>query len=447
MATVQGGELTCIFIVGYLIYFSITQVSGKYQCHCAEGCTGNVEGYRCKSCKQGYHGMYCQIVSGNYQCHCAEGCIGNIEEYICKSCKEGYYGLYCQMENVALRKQAQHSKECEDYSGKASIAVDGNTTTEFGDKAPHGCTCSIGKDKFWSVDLGKEYLIKNIKIYQRNQTHNVLYGLHIEIDGHECYRWPNTSEPPTVFDVTCDRHGRKVTFKMPDDIVVLALCEIQIFVCTDFWYGDDCTKTCKCRNEVCDKKTGKCKHCRESLTTDSCDACTDFWYGDGCVKTCNCRNKYEVCDKKTGKCTDCPDHYTGDACDACDDGYWGKYCLKCGHCKAGEICNKTTGHCQECRTGWELPRCTTCVDFMHGCSCNITCNCEDTTEICNKETGACDSEADASVHDGAIAAIGAILCVGFVIAVVAQSVSFWRRKKKAGSEDKDILVQSTDMGV
>ncbi|XP_041363056.1 protein draper-like [Gigantopelta aegis] len=365
MTTAQGGKRTCIFIVGYLIYFSITQVSGQYHCHCAEGCRGNVEEYRCNSCKEGYH------------------------------------GYYCQMENVALRKQAQHSEECKNVLGKASLAVDGDTTTEFGDKAPHRCTCSKGKDKFWSVDLGKEYPIKNIKIYQRNQIQKKLLGFHIEIDGHECYRWRNTSDPPTVFDVTCDGHGRKVTFRIPEDIDVLTLCEIQIYVCADFWYGD------------------------------------------GCMRTCNCRNIYEVCDKKTGKCTACPDHYTGDACDVCENGYWGEYCLKCGHCMNGYSCDKTTGHCLECQPGWKLPRCSNCLDYLYGCNCDKICSCEEETQVCDKETGACDGESGesgASVDDGFIAAIGATLCVVFVIAAAALGTFFWRRKKKPGSEDKDILV-------
>ena len=45
-------------------------------------------------------------------------------------------------------------------------------------------------------------------------------------------------------------------------------------------------------------------------------ACTDFWYGEECNKTCNCRYQTEVCDKRTGRCTSgCPDGRIGAACE------------------------------------------------------------------------------------------------------------------------------------
>ena len=44
--------------------------------------------------------------------------------------------------------------------------------------------------------------------------------------------------------------------------------------------------------------------------------CTDFWYGEECNKTCNCRNQTEVCDKRSGRCTSgCPNGWIGDVCD------------------------------------------------------------------------------------------------------------------------------------
>ena len=44
--------------------------------------------------------------------------------------------------------------------------------------------------------------------------------------------------------------------------------------------------------------------------------CTDFWYGEDCNKSCNCRNQTEVCDKRSGRCkSGCPDGWTGAACD------------------------------------------------------------------------------------------------------------------------------------
>ncbi|XP_041356715.1 uncharacterized protein LOC121373675 [Gigantopelta aegis] len=71
--------------------------------------------------------------------------------------------------NVSLNKATTQSPECLDYEGASHLAVDGNTTTEFGESKPHACTCARGTSStFWSVDLGKPYPLHNIRIFQRN---------------------------------------------------------------------------------------------------------------------------------------------------------------------------------------------------------------------------------------------------------------------------------------
>ena len=71
---------------------------------------------------------------------------------------------------MALNKTTNQSPICVGYEGAAYLAVDGNTTTKFGnDNSPHPCTCSKGTSStYWSVDLGRDYSLNKITIYQRN---------------------------------------------------------------------------------------------------------------------------------------------------------------------------------------------------------------------------------------------------------------------------------------
>ncbi|XP_041352214.1 scavenger receptor class F member 1-like [Gigantopelta aegis] len=337
----------------------------------------------------------CLGAQERYQCHCAEGCTGKIEDHWCDDCQKGFYGRFCQKENVALGKTSEQSTTCPHRLGKASLAVDGDTTTTISGNGSYHCTCSKNKPSYWRVDLGKKYPLQNIRIYQANTYHERLVGFYIEIDEHVCYRWPNTSSPPTEFEVNCDRYGQAVEIKLPKNTVnaSLTLCEVEIFVCTDFWYGEDCDKTCNCKNET------------------------------------------EVCDKKTGNCTACPDGLTGDACDSCSDGYWDASCELCDHCETEDICNETTGYCQQCSTGWVLPNCTECEMGRYGNNCSQNCDncrnshCDNLNGTCvegcvagytNPDTGCNDTVlSDNGEHVGVgisltvVAGISAILCVGF----------------------------------
>ena len=73
-------------------------------------------------------------------------------------------------ENVALNKTTHQSPICVGYEGAAYLAVDGNTTTKFRDDySTHPCTCSKGTSStYWNVDLGRDYSLHDITIYQRS---------------------------------------------------------------------------------------------------------------------------------------------------------------------------------------------------------------------------------------------------------------------------------------
>ncbi|XP_041372414.1 uncharacterized protein LOC121385427 [Gigantopelta aegis] len=160
-------------------------------------------------------------------------------------------------------------------------------------------------------------------------------------------------------------------------------------VCSDYWYGDDCDKTCNCKTqtEVCDKRTGLCQSgCPVGWTGTACDMCSDYWYGDNCDKTCNCKIQNEVCDKRTGSCiSGCKAGWTGTACDTCVIGKWGPSCANtCGHC-VGSACDRQTGSCQ-CQPGWATSTCTSCVNGKWGPSCANTCG-HCVGSACDRQTG------------------------------------------------------------
>ncbi|XP_046566121.1 uncharacterized protein LOC124274787 [Haliotis rubra] len=80
---------------------------------------------------------------------------------------------------------------------------------------------------------------------------------------HEDICWwtavlPVVKEYPSaaVADVKCQQAlaGNNLTIQTNS---FLTLCEVQIFVCSDGWFGEDCDKQCHCslNTEVCDKIT------------------------------------------------------------------------------------------------------------------------------------------------------------------------------------------------
>ncbi|XP_041370161.1 fucolectin-5-like [Gigantopelta aegis] len=164
-------------------------------------------------------------------------------------------------ENVALNKATTQSPECPGYEGASHLAVDGNTTTEFGLSKPHACTCARGTSStFWSVDLGKPYQLHNIRIFQRNIFHDRLKGPSVSVDDSPCYQWTNSSSPPTVFNITCDKTGQLVKFSVPRT-EYFVLCEVQIFACVAGYWGPSCNNSCSttCREVSCGKQDGRCQ--------------------------------------------------------------------------------------------------------------------------------------------------------------------------------------------
>ncbi|XP_046564782.1 uncharacterized protein LOC124273546 [Haliotis rubra] len=74
-------------------------------------------------------------------------------------------------------------------------------------------------------------------------------------------RFPPWDIPEVVESIACAETmvGDVVTIRVPGSH--LTLCEVEVYVCADYWFGLNCDKECHCsiRGEICDKGTGECE--------------------------------------------------------------------------------------------------------------------------------------------------------------------------------------------
>ncbi|XP_046566646.1 multiple epidermal growth factor-like domains protein 6 isoform X1 [Haliotis rubra] len=361
------------------------------------------------------------VTASQESCHCSNGC-SDFPNTACPTrslgpvCKTPWFGSFCQMENIAFHKTATQSTTY-NYLGHfhASYAVDGNTDTDFSHSSCSHTDEPVGGSASWQVLLGdhRVFNISRIRIYLRQDflIHNK--NMQVFVSGYLC----NTASGTTLdgtrgpvtnpFDVTC-RHvtkGNKVTIKMSGPY--LTLCEVQVFVCSDGWFGSDCNKQCQCLDpsEVCDKETGYCRSgCAAGKQGPGCQqACRDGWFGNKCEKQCHCLDPSEVCDKDTGYCkSGCAAGKHGPGCQqVCSDGWFASDCNKQCQClDPYEVCDKETGNCTSgCAAGKHGFGCQqVCSDGWFGSGCNKRCQCLDPSEVCDKETGNCTSGCAAGKH-------------------------------------------------
>ncbi|XP_048257511.1 receptor-type tyrosine-protein phosphatase kappa-like [Haliotis rufescens] len=323
-------------------------------------------------------------------------------------CLEGWFGSYCQKQNIALGRSCNQSSTHLNLRGSAERAVDGQTTTNF-KRMPSTCTHTGNNDQnpSWNVKLNTSVTekIQHIRLYLRDDPilQNRSDGMKILVDNQMCYNWSSAEHPPPIANVTCRQplSGNTVTIRLPGGPdVFLTLCEVQIFVCSDGWFAEDCDKQCRCQNntDICSKMTGHCSSgCFPGYIGDDCQTvCPDGSYGINCSSQCgNCLDG-DSCNKTTGICPGgCAAGWiNNDTCkQACPDGSYGNSCSSlCGNCLDGVSCNKTNGTCPTgCASGWQKDdTCLqACPDGSYGNSCSSLCgNCLDGVS-CNKTNGTC----------------------------------------------------------
>ncbi|XP_067685093.1 protein draper-like [Haliotis asinina] len=368
-----------------LLYFSISGTLTDAECHCntAAACTV----FPSTPCSQ----------------------VGDPDR-----CQEGWFGSFCQKQNIALGRSATQTStftENSDRTGNtlhsydARYGVDGRATTDFYSK-PLTCTHTLldGVQR-WTVFLNNSTTdkIQHIMLYLRQDFAERNRGMNIFVGGQLCFQWSTDTFPPSVADVKCQQAltGNTLTIQTSSFLI---LCEVEIFVCSDGWFGEDCDKQCHCaRNtEVCDKITGQClSGCAAGYTGIDCQtACPDGYYGD-CTSRCgNCFNSAH-CNKATGICPNgCAAGWHRDTClQPCPDGYYGDCITKCGNCLDAVLCNKSSGICPGgCEPGWRTDSCLQpCPDGYYG-DCITKCgNCLDAAH-CNKATGICPNGCAAGWH-------------------------------------------------
>ncbi|XP_046561539.1 platelet endothelial aggregation receptor 1-like isoform X2 [Haliotis rubra] len=257
-------------------------------------------------------------------------------------CQEGWFGSHCQRRNIAIGQSATQSSTFAENSYRtgntvhrfeARYGVDGRTTTTLYSK-PFTCThTAIGDPQpAWTVHLSNSNTdkIQHIKLYLREGFLDRNKGMQIYVGGQLCYEWSTDTSPPAIADIKCQQAltGNNLTIQTHD---YLSLCEVQIFVCSDGWFGEDCEIQCHCslNTEVCNKITGQClSGCAPGyMGTDCQTACQEGYYGDCTSKCGNCRNA-AFCDKTTGTCPGgCEPGWQTDTClQPCQDGWYGLNC-------------------------------------------------------------------------------------------------------------------------
>ncbi|XP_046552770.1 receptor-type tyrosine-protein phosphatase mu-like isoform X6 [Haliotis rubra] len=434
------------FLTG-LLFFSITGTLAGAECHCSTAADCVV--FPSTPCSQ----------------------VGDPDR-----CQEGWFGSYCQRQNIALGRSATQSSTFSEssvrtgntaHSFEAWYAVDGRATTDFYSK-PLTCTHTLGGVQTWTVNLNNSNRdkIQHIRLYLRQNFQDRNNGMKIYVGGQLCIGWSWNTYPLAITDFKCQQAltGNNLQIQTRS---FLTLCEVQIFVCSDGWFGEDCDKQCHCsqNTEVCDKITGQClSGCAPGyMGTDCQTACPDGYYGNCTSKCGNCLNAAD-CNKATGICPGgCAAGWQADIClQPCTDGYYGPKCgFQCGNCVDGDVCIKTNGTCPGgCAAGWINDTCKQmCEDGRYGSGCMSECgHCRNGT-VCDKTNGTCGSGCDGGYsdarcerlsvtddkEDSMAGIIGGTVAALLAIAIVIIVVVIIFRRRKEPKHDNERLQSTKDM--
>ncbi|XP_046544945.1 uncharacterized protein LOC124255153 [Haliotis rubra] len=326
------------------------------------------------TCPAGKFGDSC-----NYSCHCGHSC--NKTTGVCGGgCDRGWVGGHrgtCQKENIAYKKRATTSSGIYRSAWSADKAVDGNRDQ---DVLHNSCYHSVSPPSVWTVDLGQQYRIHDVRIYNRHLYVYLIRSAVLSLSnssnstlGVPCYTFPNnTATGNSVYEVICDGRGRY--FTITHNTNYLNLCEVEIYVCSQGSFGTDCSHFCHCSDGPCDGVSGICAgDCRPGWRGQNCSIeCDQDHYGVNCNDLCgnrNCAADTSSCDRHTGSCdTGCLPGWTAvDCTQECSETY-GQNCSKqCSdrNCAEHSPCDHVTGSCVPgCKAGWMRIDCILFVNIV-----------------------------------------------------------------------------------
>ncbi|XP_067679830.1 receptor-type tyrosine-protein phosphatase alpha-like [Haliotis asinina] len=370
------------------------------------------------SCVEGTYGYKC-----GYQCHCPSEKCNPSSGCVPGDCDTGWSGQTCQKGNIALNKPTSASSEHQ----HAYNAVNGDNSANNYQQCFHSeWNDNNITEAWWRVDLGEIARIRHVTIYFRRDYKVRRNGIQIYIadtatsptDGVNCYNVTGNrdgTDIPDVLNVTCCGDRRYLvlyTTTVNNESVkepIMDFCEVEVDVCSNGTFGDDCDNYCHCDGEVCDYVDGICPSevCLPGWTTEKCDTACEFgYYGANCNKDClnrNCNGDNASCDRVTGQCDEgCAAGWNGTDCTReCLHSYGegcSKYCSdrKCVE-SSSDSCDHVTGRCEGgCRRGWKGTDCTeVCpLNVEYGANCVGKCStrmCEGGNDTCPQDTGRCES--------------------------------------------------------
>ncbi len=314
---------------------------------------------KCNKCKLNFYSNDCSL-------KCNENCLINSTENNCnkengecKICKDGFYGKFCE------KKCEENCVECNKENG---ICIKCNETYYLND-TKHCNKCSDNCTNNTCIENGICISCSNYNNY--GNFCNLTCPIHC-----------NKSIENEYF---CDKITGDCNFGCEKNYE-----QSKCNICVNGYYFDEdnitcikCSDNCEIIDEICDKKNGYCKNCKNG-----------FWH-DKCEYECSNYCKDNKCDRTNGKCINCIDSYYLDndkicqkcpencinkcslesGCEICEFNY-GKWCnLTCPNNCFGNICDRNNGECFKCK------------DNFYGVNC--TENCSNCNNSCFKKNGEC----------------------------------------------------------
>ncbi|XP_046568155.1 uncharacterized protein LOC124276555 [Haliotis rubra] len=340
-------------------------------------------------------------------CHCLNPTqCANFREQGCSPCQSPWWGPYCQAQNIAYSQVTQQKSVYVEYDalgnivsiGNSNLAVDGSKTTT--DIRTCARTLRYTTGTYFTLRLPSSPRIAGIRVYFPI-IGDSLEGLQILVDGDLCYESTTATLP---VDIPCSTTliGSNITLYLPRERY-LSVCEIEVNVCGDGWYGAQCEKRCTCKetDPICNPINGACPSgCPDGYGDVDCKVCADGRYGTNCSAVCgNCLNGV-ICDKTTGVCPNgCTVGFFTSKCNTqCSDGRFGPQCASvCGSCQNKQPCDKQTGACPAgCAPGYSGIMCSTpCNAGTYGTSCQFACGRCRNGDVCDTVSGMCFKGCDA----------------------------------------------------